>query len=293
MSKAIFIPLLVFVLLFSTIFSGTNDVHAAKKIINNTADQTYIERYTDDDGNEGILEYIISGDQVRVNSYINGILNDYSVSTEDHEGNSVIDAYIIDAETNIEFGENIPSDVNVKQQQRHLSESIIKVVEEDTSFDDQMTINSVPGMNWIRSTNLGGVVGHLYKDTFVTNTEKFHFDFGVDMLISTVAARITIIWGAPIVAISVLLASLAITFTHSVIKTPLNGYYDAKAYKDNYVVQVSNKNVYYHTSERIVTYYFSQRTAKEFTRTTYKSNHLMEADILTKGIQIAIRQGIY
>lgn len=126
--------------------------------------------------------------------------------------------------------------------------------------------------------------GTLYGKSKVDQIKKFMFDFKKDAAISVVAAAITMVWGAPIVAVGVLLASLGVGVVNPLLTASLNGYYDSTRTQYSYYVVVKQKETFKHNQEKYVVYYYNTTNGKQSTRTSQSASWISEDAVLDIGI---------
>lgn len=277
------------VLLFSTATSA-NTINPNDTII---IENQHEEVFYDEQGNETKLEYIQSSEELIVNTYVNGELIDYSVrEIENNEFSSVITNYIVEP---VDSTNSISIDKDYKitntksyqlEESNELKQPSISLYE-PMGQEEVSTLATVPGgLKWVRSLYHTGykLTGHLYKGTTGVETTYKGYSFVSGIAISVIASAITFVFSKAIVAVGVLLASLAIPVAWGKITKPLSGSYSATHTYYDYLVQVNSKNVLFHSHNIIGVRYYSTNTGKQYIKNVYSSSHLPEPDILSKGI---------
>lgn len=269
----IFIVLTAFVVTLSPMSQQIVSLDSASK---NHDYQT--EVFYDDDGNKIELEYILNEEGLRVNTYVNGELAEYS--TRDREGDGLSDEivnYFIHSPLD---SKGINSN-EIKEVKKYNVKEIISEV------DREVETAAVPGgYKWVRSLKHSGynLTGHLYLNLQVERTKSYEYDFLQETGLSAIASAISYVFNTLIVAIATLLGSLGVSYSGGVINESLNGWYNAYDYGYNYLVQVNNKNVLWHKQNKKAVTYYRTDNGKQSVRNKYSTNWYKETDLLNDGI---------
>lgn len=290
--------LLTLTLIISALPLNVKVTHAQINENANPANETFY----DEDGNKIELEYLFNDTELRVNTYVNDILFEYSVTKKNGEqySNEITNYILHDSIDDI----NIDSRNTTQVKTYKLNDLIVETEDEepngviDTEYENDLDdedlnyINSLKEDNNI-STRVAGVTlpgtykfikskynsvlkvtGKLYGTSKTDKIQKFMFDFGKDIALSVIGSAITLVFGYVIVSIGVLLTSLGISFKNAFTSTSLNGYYNATRTRYSYYVVASNskksKITYRHNQEKIIVDYYNTKNGKKSTRTLTK-----------------------
>ena len=281
--KKLFTLLLGVLLVFTTVSPSVSNAAGSTNLNNNN------EVLHDELGNKIELEYIDNEFELRVNTYVNGMLTDYSIAkkTKDTNATKIVNYILENPIPKTSLSTLNQSNYKFADIKTYNLEELIEKVEPSIT-PDKIETKAVPGgMTWVKSGRNGydPYVGHLYVESTIVKTTKYMYDWATGVAISVIATAITIVWGAPIVAVGVLLGSLGVTFASSKITTPLSGWYDAYHHSDQYLVIVNDVWALWHKNDWYDVVYYNDRNGKRESRFSPQSNWKHPDDIILDGIQ--------
>lgn len=296
--------LLVIVLSFATILSPTLTYAKENLEVTNDVENIYsedenvyneagnrIEKVYDEAGNLIELEYVDNEEEYRVNTYINGVLVDYSIRIKDVNGNLLDEIYftkvkevqdLVENEHYVSFDK---TELNFKDISEKVTYNVNDFIESISNEQSNISPSSIPDPYvYIKHkySSLLDAHGYLYgaKATYPITVEKFHFNIGTAL--SVIGAAIGAFEPKLSVAVTVLLTSLGITWAYDKITKELHGTYNAYKHTGSYYVLVNGKKTYEHYQYKNEVFYYDS-TGKEYTKDE-TSNWLSEDAILNIGL---------
>ncbi|WP_306009329.1 hypothetical protein [Bacillus sp. MMSF_3328] len=270
--------LLVAALIFSVVVKPTESFAQESAIEN--IENGHVESFFDSEGNKTELEYLYDENELRVNTYVNGELADFTTREsigENEYSEEMVYTQVLDVK-------NVKKPKKVKKVKEYKVKDFVTEANEPTFTTSSVTLmRPYPYIKSKYNSTLK-LTGYLYGTSQTSTIKKFMFDFKRDVALSVVAAAITTVFASVIVAVTVLLTSLGVSFGLTSLTDSLNGYYDATRKRYSYYVTVKGKETYSHNQEQIDVYYYNSKNGKKNTRVKRSGSWMSEDAILNVGI---------
>lgn len=274
-------------IVFASVFNS--GAVAQKKVTGTIQDLSQLDGYSehtkDINGNQVKLSYEVNEERVRINSFVNDKLVDYSIVR-------INDGVLSDEIEHFRLNEDryfISSQSNNRTVFK-VDDFITKIHVEDGRGYEKLQSNSLqnsPSYPFIMSrySSLYNLTGSLYGTDTITDEEVFVFDFPISTRISVIASVLLMVFNAPIgIQVTVLLAELGIAFVDSSINTYLAGYYDAQNIRWDYEVFVNDVLTLRSISENLYITYYSTSTGKSHMRIENYGDTRSRNDLIYAGI---------
>lgn len=290
MKRSILLSLLSIVVLFSTVLqpmqsSAAEGIPLAEEFpLTETLENGYVETFEDEFGNKTELEYLIDDNEFRVNTYLNGELIDYSTRVVENGtySDEIIYNQLLEVEESVSKGTTFNEVNNIETY--NVNDFINEDLTTGTISPFSYTLPRPYSFITSKCNFTLNQCGSLHGKSDTSQIQKFMFDFKRDAALSVIATTITIVYGAPIVAVAALLVSLGVGYANAKLTDSLNGYYNATRKRYSYYVVVKSKETLKHNQEQIDVHYYNSRNGKKNTRVKHSASWMSEDAILNLGI---------